>query len=51
LFVDLGLPIDPNLVEVLAREVLEEKIASMIYNSIESLTEKSKQQQPPQPSP
>jgi hypothetical protein len=44
------LPIDPNLVEILAREVLEEKIASMIYNSIESLTEKSKQQ-PPQHSP
>ena len=33
LFVDMGQDIDPNLVEILIREVLEEKIASMIYNN------------------
>ena len=30
LFVDMGLEVDPNLIELLIREVLEEKIANMI---------------------
>lgn len=32
LFVDLGQQVDPNLIEALCYEVLNEKIASMIFN-------------------
>ncbi len=58
IFLDAGLPVDPNLIESLSREVLEEKIASIIYQQVRSdeLTkaeQKSqlKPSQPPQPSP
>ena len=34
IFVDVGQPVDPNLIEALAREVLEEKVASMISNGL-----------------
>jgi hypothetical protein len=33
LFVDMGLDVDSNLIELLIREVLEEKIANIIYSS------------------
>jgi hypothetical protein len=32
LYVDLGQPVDPNLVEALCFEVLDEKISAMIFN-------------------
>lgn len=58
LFVDFGQPIDQDLIEVLAREVLEEKIASMLsggskeeYSSKEEANEASKNPfKQPQPS-
>ena len=32
LFVDIGQPVDPDLIQALVREVLEEKISSMSLN-------------------
>lgn len=55
----MGQEVDPNLIELLIREVLEEKIASMIYNSeffpteptIPKPSAETQPQQPPLPSP
>jgi hypothetical protein len=48
LYVDLGQPIDPNLVEALCYEVLDEKISSMIHNkNTEDLYPSGEQQQQP----
>jgi hypothetical protein len=46
LLIDIGEPIDQNLIQLLAREVLEEKISIMMNNY-----EVKTNQMPPQPSP
>lgn len=56
LFVDIGQPVDPDLIQALVREVLEEKISSMSLNK-EILAEQDRTQfatsstGPPMPSP
>jgi hypothetical protein len=59
LFVDSGQPLDPDLIQALVREVLEEKISSMMNGGISVLLDKEptddlfKDQlvKPPQPTP
>ena len=53
LFVDAGQPLDPDLIQALVREVLEEKIATMINNdAIERpINEFKETVRPPQPTP
>ena len=51
LFVDVGQPVDQDLIEVLAREVLEEKIASMLAGKQEFLNNEFVPSSQSQPSP
>lgn len=58
IFVDSGQPLDPDLIQALVREVLEEKIASMIGGGISMLLEQQPSDdlfkepvKPPQPTP
>ena len=56
LFVDMGVEVDANLVELLVREVLEEKIAGMIFADEEKATiaemeEKNEERVPTPPPP